>query len=288
MSKKGKIISYSLVTIICWASAFPLSKYVLLHGLSTQSLSIARLVIGGILLAGIIAYKKMPLPVGRDWIYLFFAALSGNFVYQLLFNAGLPTIPSATATIIIAMTPLTAAFFASFIFREKLSLIRWLCIGVAFIGVAIVLFWSGIFDIHIGALWVFSSMLLFSIYNLICRHLSIKGYSPLLVSAWGMILSALLCIPFLPSLYNEWIVQSVTDMGIIVYLGAFSSAIAFVTWSYALDMADQTADVTSFMFLSPILVTFMSNWLLDEVPNMGFFLGGALILTSLYVFNVKK
>lgn len=71
MSKKGKIISYSLVTIICWASAFPLSKYVLLHGLSTQSLSIARLVIGGILLAGIIAYKKMPLPVGRDWIYLF-------------------------------------------------------------------------------------------------------------------------------------------------------------------------------------------------------------------------
>lgn len=39
------------------------------------------------------------------------------------------------------------------------------------------------------------------------------------------------------------------------------------------------------MFLSPVIVTGMSWALLGEFPNRGFFIGGTLIIISLFLFN---
>lgn len=41
------------------------------------------------------------------------------------------------------------------------------------------------------------------------------------------------------------------------------------------------------MFLSPLLSTLMSFLLLHEVPGMGTFVGGAIIICGLLLFNLK-
>ena len=48
-----------------------------------------------------------------------------------------------------------------------------------------------------------------------------------------------------------------------------------------------TSEVTNFMFVTPLLSTIMGFIILHEVPNAGTFIGGAIIIISIVVFNLK-
>ncbi len=74
---------------------------------------------------------------------------------------------------------------------------------------------------------------------------------------------------------------------VIIYLGVFPSAIAYFLWGTALALAEKTSDVTNFMFVTPLLAVVMGFFIIGEVPSMGTFLGGAIIIAGLILFNLK-
>ena len=51
--------------------------------------------------------------------------------------------------------------------------------------------------------------------------------------------------------------------------------------------AERTSEVTNFMFVTPLLSTIMGFIILSEIPNAGTFIGGAIIIISIVVFNLK-
>ena len=215
-----------------------------------------RVVGGAILMLIIGVFKGLHIPTSwREWGLYILLGATGNFVYQVVFNEGLRTIPAATSSIIMALTPMTTALMALVVYKDKIRPIGWLFTITAFIGVAVIILWNSTLTIPMGAIWTLIGMILFAVYNILNRGLSLKGYDSITIAMWSM------------------------------FTGAFSSALGFVFWSYAFEHAEKVSDVTNFMYISPIVAAVVAAFLLGEYPNMGLYIGAPIILGSLFLFN---
>ena len=285
MTNRMKAILGASATIAVWATAFPFAKLAL-QSVDALTLSVARVVGGAILMLIIGVFKGLHIPTSwREWgIYILLGA-TGNFLYQVVFNEGLRTIPAATSSIIMALTPMTTALLALVVYKDRIRPVGWLFTITAFIGVAIIILWNSTLTIPMGALWTLLGMILFAVYNILNRGLSLKGYNSITIAMWSMFTGAIMALPFADHAI-EMIVQAPLSAQLaMVYLAFFSSALGFVFWSYAFEHAEKVSDVTNFMYISPIVAAIVAAFLLGEFPNMGLYIGAPIILGSLFLFN---
>ena len=280
-----KAILGASATIAVLATAFPFGK-VALQSVDALTLSVARVVGGAILMLIIGVFKGLHIPTSwREWgIYILLGA-TGNFVYQVVFNEGLRTIPAATSSIIMALTPMTTALMALVVYKDKIRPIGWIFTITAFIGVAIIILWNSTLTIPMGAIWTLIGMILFAVYNILNRGLSLKGYDSITIAMWSMFTGAIMALPFADHAIEMIGAAPITAKLAMVYLAFFSSALGFVFWSYAFEHAEKVTDVTNFMYISPIVAAVVAAFLLGEYPNMGLYIGAPIILGSLYLFN---
>ena len=285
MTNRMKAILGASATIAVWATAFPFGK-VVLQSVDALTLSVARVVGGAILMLIIGVFKGLHIPTSwREWgIYILLGA-TGNFVYQIVFNEGLRTIPAATSSIIMALTPMTTALMALVVYKDKIRPIGWLFTITAFVGVAIIILWNSTLTIPMGAIWTLIGMILFAVYNILNRGLSLKGYDSITIAMWSMFTGAIMALPFADHAIEMIGAAPITAKLAMVYLAFFSSALGFVFWSYAFEHAEKVSDVTNFMYISPIVAAVVAAFLLGEYPNMGLYIGAPIILGSLYLFN---
>ena len=71
----------------------------------------------------------------------------------------------------------------------------------------------------------------------------------------------------------------------LAILGIFSSAIAYVAWSRAFAKAEQTSQVSNYMFITPFLTSVLGFIIADEVPEPSTIVGGGIILSGVFLFN---
>ena len=207
--------------------------------------------------------------------------------YMIFFNTGIQTLTSATSSIIVALTPILTAIGCAKVYHEKIKTIGWITIATAFMGVLVLLLWDGVFSINIGLIWTMGAALVFFGYNMMSRFLSSKGYTALEIVTYSMIFGALLLGFWSVQGFQQLAASDMSHILALVYLGAFPSAAAYFLWGKAMSFANRTSEVTNFMFVTPLLSTILGFLILREVPNMGTFLGGAIIICSIIVFNLK-
>ena len=253
MTNRMKAILGASATIAVWATAFPFGK-VALQSVDALTLSVARVVGGAILMLIIGVFKGLHIPTSwREWgIYILLGA-TGNFVYQIVFNEGLRTIPAATSSIIMALTPMTTALMALVVYKDRIRPIGWLFTITAFIGVAVIILWNSTLTIPMGAIWTLIGMILFAVYNILNRGLSLKGYDSITIAMWSMFTGAIMALPFADHAIEMIGDAPITAKLAMIYLAFFSSALGFVFWSYAFEHAEKVSDVTNFMYISPIV-----------------------------------
>ena len=285
MTNRMKAVLGASATIAVCATAFPFGKLAL-QSVDALTLSVARVVGGAILMLIIGVFKGLHIPTSwREWgIYILLGA-TGNFVYQIVFNEGLRTIPAATSSIIMALTPMTTALMALVVYKDRIRPIGWLFTITAFVGVAIIILWNSTLTIPMGAIWTLIGMILFAVYNILNRGLSLKGYDSITIAMWSMFTGAIMALPFADHAIEMIGAAPITAKLAMIYLAFFSSALGFVFWSYAFEHAEKVSDVTNFMYISPIVAAVVAAFLLGEYPNMGLYIGAPVILGSLYLFN---
>ena len=280
-----KAILGASATIAVWATAIPFGK-VALQSVDALTLSVARVVGGAILMLIIGVFKGLHIPTSwREWGLYILLGATGNFVYQVVFNEGLRTIPAATSSIIMALTPMTTALMALVVYKDKIRPIGWIFTITAFIGVAVIILWNSTLTIPMGAIWTLIGMILFAVYNILNRGLSLKGYDSITIAMWSMFTGAIMALPFADHAIEMIGAAPITAKLAMVYLAFFSSALGFVFWSYAFEHAEKVSDVTNFMYISPIVAAVVAAFLLGEYPNMGLYIGAPIILGSLFLFN---
>ena len=285
-SEKKKVFGLSFLSVFLWASAFPLTK-VAQQQFTSIPLGFLRCTVAAIFLIIIGKCCHIRLPQKKH-IPLFFVSGGLGFTgYMITFNTGILTLTSATSSIIIAVTPILTAIVASNLYKEKIKPIGWAAIAAAVIGVLILLLWEGLFSINIGLIWTVGAAIVFCGYNIMTRKLSAMGYNALEIVTYSMICGAILLGFWAEDGLHQLAGASMSHIIALIYLGALPSATAYFTWGKAMSYAERTSEVTNFMFVTPLLSTIMGFIILHEVPNAGTFIGGAIIIISIVVFNLK-
>jgi len=283
MKLKDNYHVFAMITILFWSSAYVFTRLALRY-FSPLSLGFLRYFIASISLAIIALIIKINIPQKGDLKWFVFAGFFGFFLYMITFNIGSNAVSAATASIIIATTPIITTLLARVILKEKIKLIQYIAIIIEFTGVGVLTLMNGIFSINMGIIWLLLASIALSIYNLLQRKITQK-YSAIQTSIISIWFGTIMLFLFLPNSIGEIKNVSLMQITYLIILGVFSGAVAYVTWTYALSTAKNASSVTNYMFLTPFLTAILGIILAKEIPDMSTIIGGAIIITGMFIYN---
>ncbi len=285
MVTKGyaKVYIYAWGTIIIWASAYVFTKVALTY-FNASSIGVLRYLAASIFLIVIALINKIGFPRLRDIPKFFLSGAMGFTMYMITFNYGARYLSASTSSIIIATAPIITALLARIFLKEKIRIIGWIAVAIEFGGILVLMLWDGVFSINIGIIWTLGAALSISIYNLIQRNLT-KEYSALQTVTYSIFAGAILLSVFLPQAIPQLVAAPPKQIAVIIFLGVFPGAIAYVLWSKALSIAAKTSDVTNYMFITPLIATLMGYLVILEIPALSTIVAGSIIIIGLILFQ---
>lgn len=277
----------AFVAVFFWASAFVFTKLVLKYT-DVNTFAVLRYFFAALVLIFIAFKKNIKFPAIKDLPILFVAGFFGYSGYFVVFNIAMQKISPSTASVINALSPAITAIIAYFLFKEKIKMIGWLSMLISFVGIVILTMWDGVLSINVGIIYMLIACLFISLSNICQRGLAGKKYSSLEVIIYSMVIGALQLFLYSPkSLLNIFEINFFALL-LIIYMAIFSSVIAYLFWTRAFEICKTTTEVTSFMFVTPVLATIMGIIILGDIPKLSTFIGGLVIITGMIIFNKTK
>jgi drug/metabolite transporter (DMT)-like permease len=266
-------------TLVLWASAFVGIRH-LGESVPPGSLSLARLLVMVLALVVLMKGRLPRLPTRREWPLIVAGGTTWFGIYNVALNESERRIDAATAALLIQIGPILVALLATFVLGERLT--RWLVTGMAvgFGGVVLIAHAtsSGGEGDLVGVLLAVVAAVTFAVGVLTQKKL-LPTIRPLDLTFWYAVVGAAVCLPWTVELVGVVGDASADTLWWILYLGVFPSAIAFTTWAYALSHSDAGKFAQS-TFLVPFVTALMAWLLLDEVPPLLSFVGGALCIAG--------
>ncbi|EGD42243.1 putative Integral membrane protein DUF6 [Nocardioidaceae bacterium Broad-1] len=271
------------VTLVLWASAFVGIRH-LGDTVPPGSLSLGRLIVMVAALGAYLALKGgFRLPTKKEWPLIALGGASWLGIYNLALNESERRIDAATAALIIQVGPIVVALLVGLVLKERIH--RWILIGtgVGFAGVVLIGRASANGDTGdwIGVILSLVAALTFAVGVLTQKKL-LPTMSALLLTFWYAVAGLVICLPWSLELATTIPDISLGNIGWIVYLGLFPSALAFVTWAYALSHSDAGKFAQS-TFLVPFITALMAWLVLGEVPPALAFVGGAMCIAGVLI-----
>jgi terminal-alkyne amino-acid exporter len=269
------------ITVVLWASAFVAIREAVPE-LGWAHLSVLRLGAAALVLAPLAAVRRVGWPARRDLPLLALCALSGMTAYQVLLNAGEVTVPAATASLLVNVSPIFTALLAVALLGERLTPRGWsgVALGFAGAGVTAVAAGGGM-RLSGGALLVLGAALAQATF-FVSQKALLSRYGSLAVTAWAMGLGAAMAVPLAPGLPADVAAAPPAALLAVAFLALGASALGFLTWAYAVARIDVTAAATTLYAVPPVAA--LVGWVaLGEVPSALTAVGGAIALAGVAI-----
>ena len=276
----------AFIAIFFWATAFVLTK-VVLKEVDTTTLGVLRYFFASIIVIFILIKQKISLPKLKDIPAFVFAGFSGYAGYIVFFNMATLLSSPSTLSVINALAPAITAIVAYFMFNEKIKIIGWISMGISFCGILILTLWNGTLTVNKGIIYMLIGCILLSLYNISQRYLT-KKYSSFDVSMYSMLIGGILLVAYSPNSLENIFSISFNSLILIIYMSVFPSIISYFFWTKAFEIAKHTTEVTSFMFVTPVLATLMGIVILGDIPKLSTLIGGVVIISGMIIFNKTK
>ena len=274
-----------MIATLLWASAFPATRYALNY-YSPVSLMVMRFVAASVTLIIVGAFKKISLPKVKDIPIFIASGLSGVFLYSYLFNTGSVSVPAGVSSFIIASSPIFTLILTRIFLKEIVKPLCWVGVLISFGGLAAVtLTQTTEFSFDIGVILVVCAALCSGAYSAIMRVLT-KKYTALEATTYTIIAGTLGTLLFLPTAIGEMPNSNLTVNLIVIFMGIFPAAIAYLAWSYALSKAHKTANVTVFSYLIPFISALIAYVWLRETLTVFVLIGGMVIIGGMVMTNL--
>ena len=270
----SKQILLALIVPITWGLGFTLAK-IGMEQFPALLIMTIRFGIAGLIL---VWFTKPPWGHMRE---IFVVALIGSTIqYGLTYN-GLKGIDASTAAILVQLEGPILAIMGAFLLKEKLGITRALGMGLAFIGVLIIVGEPRL-DGHLDSvILLITGSAVWAVAQIMISRL--KDLSGITILAWV----AIMATPqmFVASLLIEdgqWLAittASFIDWSIILYLALIMTVLGYSVWYHLLSSVD-VSKVSPFLMLLPITSIIAGIVLLDEKLTSSMILGGLLIMTG--------
>jgi len=283
--KQALLYGAAMLATFLWASAFPATRYALEY-YSPVSLMVMRFGAASITLIIVGILKKIRLPKLKDLPLFAASGLSGVFLYSYLFNTGSVSVSAGVSSFIIASSPIFTLVLTRLLLKEIVKPICWIGVLISFVGLAVVtLTQTTEFSFDIGVILIICAAISSGIYSTVMRILT-KSYNALEATTYTIVAGTLGTLLFLPTAIGEMPYSILTVNLIVVFMGVFPAALAYLAWSYALSKAKKTAHVTVFSYLIPLISALLAYLWLGETLSIFTFIGGLVIIAGMLMTNV--
>ncbi|MEJ8281431.1 DMT family transporter [Pseudonocardia spirodelae] len=281
-------VAAAAVTVVLWASAFVGIRAVG-HDLSPGALALGRMTVGAATLTVVLAVVRArrrgaapPLPRGRllASVAIWGAAWFG--AYNLVLNAAERHLDAGTTALLVNVAPVVVAVLAGLLLGEGFPLRLLIGMGVAFAGVVLIAAATSAGGTDpAGMVQGLLAALLYAGAAVAQKRL-LPRVDALTMTWTGALAGAVVLSPFAPALLSELPQTPPAAVAGVLYLGVFPTAVAFLTWGYAL-IRTTAGRLAASTYAIPPLVVALSWALLGEVPAPVALLGGVLCLTGVAV-----
>ena len=282
MSKKHYLLLL-LITFL-FGSAYPVQKLIFNQNVPPILMGSLRMLIVFICL---IPFWKFKIPEKKHWLPLFFFSICMGFMANLFMTLSLKEAAIISPIIIGSQLAIPfAVLLSSFFLKEKVSLKKWFFIFTSFVGVSILSF-DPLIKNEIFALLLISFMAFFyasaQVFSRYLKELDVTltncimglcGFFFLFITSYifeGDTLNNLLNINF-----KSWL--------LISHSAIFVSIAAHMSMFYLYKIYPVNK-VFPFYALFPIFGILQTMVIFNEIPTLIVFLGGLIVITSIYLLN---
>ncbi|MDA1632840.1 DMT family transporter [Bacillus cereus] len=276
-----------------WGGMYVVSKYVL-DFIPPLTLVWLRFIIAFVVLYMIlkIAEKKQKKKITirkKDWLSFAWIGFIGYFISITCQFIGTKLSDAHTGSLVTSATPAFMVIFAALILKEKLTTRRLFSTIIATIGVIIVIGW----DIEIGSYFIGTIILVGAAITWALLSIYVKiasaRFSSLVITTYAIFFSLFFITPFMIWEFQSNPIEHMNMYVVlgVLYLGIISTAGAFFLWNKGLELMDASIG-SLFFFFQPIVGSLLGWLLLNETLNSNFFIGGILIVCSVFITTFEK
>ena len=282
----GRALIYIGIALLTWSSAYAAIAHAL-GSFTPGEVAFARLGIGALCFAVLLLVKRVPLPARKDWPQLAVLGVLGLTAYHLCLNTAETRVASGTAAIIISLIPAATAALSAVWLRERLSARTLTGLGIALLGVVVVVLASGK-----GV--KFEPMAALVLVSVVCSAVLFVGQKPLFarnsmlgVTGFTFFAGALAALPLGLGLPHALMHASTAHIGSLLWLGIAPTFIGYIAWNAALQRAS-ASQVSSFIYFSPPIAVLIGWVWLGERPALLTVVGGAVTVGGVILANARK
>ena len=274
-----------VVTVTLWSSAFAGIREGL-RSYGPVQLVAFRFILASLLLLALARPLGVGLPRWRDLPALFALGFCGMTVYPLALAIGEQHVSAGVASMVVASQTIIVAALATIFLGEHLTGWGWLGSLIGFGGIAVISLGqrSGL-HVDLQVLWPLFAALATSVYFVFQKPL-LRRYNALEVATWCIWCGTIFVLPFAWALPGQIAGATWQATASVVYLAVFPTAIAYVTWSYALSCAPASFIVNVLYLIPPLAVVIAYVWL-GERPSPLSLLGGAVTLAGIALIGFR-
>ncbi len=249
-----------------------------------ETVMVVRLVLGGVVFAALLLTTPgRVLPPARAVPMLSVLGFLAGPCNQGLFLYGLSLSTPAHAALLYALTPIGVYLLSVATGRERATAMRVWGIGIAFVGVVVLLLGRGLMAALgplVGDLFILAAVAAWVVYTTEGKRL-LAEHGPIRTTAWTIIAGGLFAAPMGPAFLDVERLRtaSATAWLCIGYLVVLTSVVAYLLWYFALSrIAASKAAV--FTNLQPVATALAAWVVLGEPLVWEVWVGGALVLAG--------
>jgi drug/metabolite transporter (DMT)-like permease len=289
ISRRTLAIIEATLAVIFWGVSFVATK-IAIQEVSPATVVWLRFAMGIFVLGlAVLLRRQFVLPAGGDLPYFALLGFLGITFHQWLQSTGLQTAQATTTSWIVATTPIFMALLGWLMLKESLRWLQMLGIGVAFLGVLLVVTGGDLASLAQGKFGTYGDFLVlisapnWALFSVLSRKGLQKHPASLLVfyvMIFGWLFTSVLFL--FGSGWTE--IANLTWKGwlAISFLGVFCSGISYVFWYDALAVLP-VAQTGAFVYLEPFVTVVVAAFVLDEPLLLAGVLGGLAILGGVWL-----
>jgi len=282
-----------LLTAFFWGGTFIAGKLIA-NNMGPFSAAFLRFFIASFLLLILTSRERGGFPrVNKSqFLSLLLLGMTGVFTYNALFFKGLQFVGAGRAALIIANNPVFITLFATLLFKERLSWVRVSGIMLSVTGAMVVISKGNLSEILQGGVGrgeflIFGCVASWVAYSLIGKAV-MKNLSPLASVSYSALIGTVAL--FFPALGEGMLAAvpyfSILDWACIAYLGVFGTVLGFV-WYYEGIKALGPTKAGQFINFVPICAIILAFFILGEPLTLSLLAGAALVISGVYLTNMK-
>ena len=289
----NKLVPYFevLFAVVAWGASFIATK---IGVKDVTPITVVWLRFGmGVVILGIavIARKEFAWPARNEWAYFALLGLLGITWHQWLQSTGLVTAQASTTAWIVATTPIFMALLGWLVLKERLTVLQTAGIGLAAVGVLVVVSNGNLTSIFSGKFGTPGDYLImlsapnWAVFSTLSRRGLQKHPAArmmLYVMTFGWLFSS---IGFFAGGHFSQIPKLSAGGWIgVSFLGIFCSGLAYIAWYDGLQ-AIAASQVGAFLYLEPLVAVVVAGVILSEPITWISLTGGGVILLGVYLVN---